>query len=63
MQLAELILVIVMIGRTQDRAAQAALSDKSVLALRRLSGRAFRLVKSAKVPFENVGHSLVLGKP
>ena len=48
-QLAQLVLVVVVVGRAQDDAAHAALGDKGVLAFRRLGRRAFGLVERGEV--------------
>ena len=63
MQFPELVLVIVVIGRPQDRAAHAALGDKSVSSLGRVGGRAFNLVKRPEMMFKDVGDGFVLRKP
>src|SRR6266481_1669737 len=63
MKLAQLILVIVMVGRTENDSAHATLSDKSIFALGRLGRGALGLVKSAEMFFQDVGNGLVFGEP
>ena len=62
-QLAQLVLVIVIIRRAENDAAQAALRDERVNALRRLRRRALGLVKRGEMIFENVRDGFVLARP
>ena len=62
-QLAQLILVIVMIRRTQDRAAQTALRDERINTFRRLGLHAFRRVKCGEMIFEHMRHRVILIEP
>ncbi len=62
-QLAQLVLVIVIIRRAKNDAAQAALRDERVNALRRFRRRAFGLVKRGEMIFENVRDGFVLARP
>ena len=63
MELAKLVLVIVIVGRPENDPAHTTLSDKRVLAFRRLGRGAFGLIESAKMFSEDVADSFVLGKP
>src|ERR1051325_818000 len=63
MKCAQLILVIVMIGRAENNPADAALSDESVFALGRFGGSAFSLIKGSKMLFQDMSNSFVLGEP
>ena len=62
-EFAQLILVIVVIGRAEDGAAHAALGDESISAPGRFGGGAFGLVKGVEMPAQDVSDRLVLGKP
>ena len=62
-QLAQLVLVIVMVRRTEDDAAHAALRDECVTALRRLHGRALGQVERGEMSFQDVCDGLVLAQP
>ena len=62
-QLAQLVLVIVMVRRAKHHPAQAALRDKRVDALRRLGRRAFGLIKRGEMIFEDMRDGLVLARP
>jgi len=62
-ELAQLVLVIVIIRRTENDAAHAALRHKGVFALRRFGGRAFGLVKRGEMILEHVRHRFVLAQP
>ena len=52
-----------MVRRAEDDAAQAALRDERVNALRRLRRRAFGLVKRGEMIFEHVRDGFVLARP
>src|SRR5436190_11868379 len=62
-QLAQLVLVIVIIRRAENDAAHATLRDESVFALRRLGGGTFRLIERSVMLVQNVRDGFVLGKP
>ena len=62
-QLAQLILVIVVVWGAEDHPAQAALRDKGVFALRRFGGGAFGLVEGGEMILQHVLDGLVLGQP
>ena len=63
MQFAQLVLVIVVVGRAENDAADAALGHEGVLALGRLGGSAFSLVERGEMFPQHVIHRFVLGKP
>ena len=62
-QLAQLVLVIVIIRRAKDRAAQAALRDERINALGRLRRRAFSLIKRGEMIFENMRDGFFIARP
>ena len=62
-QLAQLVLVIVMVRRAEDDAAHAALRDKGVSALRRLDSRALGLIERGEMIFQDVRDSFVFAQP
>ena len=62
-QRAQLFLVTVKIRRAENHAAHAALRDERVIALRRLTGRAFRRVERAEMFVERVANDVGLGEP
>src|SRR5437870_7504029 len=63
MQFAELVLVIVIVRRSENDAADAALRDEGVSALGWISLRAFGLVKGVEMFLQRVSHRFVLAQP
>ena len=62
-QFAELVLVVVIVGRAENDAAHAALGHEGVNALGRIGLRALGLIKGAEMVFEDVVHGLGLAGP
>src|SRR5262245_36364199 len=62
-QLAELVLIIMIIRRAEDDSAQSALRDKRVSPLRRINLRPLSLIESREVPIQRVTDRLVFGQP
>jgi len=62
-QLVELVLVVVMIGRAENHAAQAALGNEGVNTLGRFGRRALGGVEGGEMILENVGHGLLFAEP
>src|SRR5437773_6534539 len=62
-QLAQFVLVIVIVRRAENGAAETALCDKRVRAFRRIGRRALRLVKRVEVFSRHVIDGVRLGKP
>src|SRR5438132_523305 len=60
---AKLVLVIVIIGRSKNHAAESTLGDEGVFAFGRLRLGAIGLVKSAEMDLEHVRHRFVFGEP
>src|SRR2546430_8780732 len=63
MNFSKLVLVIMIIGRSQDDTAHTALSNESIFSFRWFGGGAFGLVKSAKMFPEDMADSFVLVQP
>src|SRR5690348_1488034 len=62
-QFAQLVLIIVIIRRSENHAAQTALRDEGVRSLWRVGRNAPGLVKCVEVPAESVTDGIALGKP
>ena len=62
-ELAQFVLVIVIVRRAENGAAETALGDKRVSPFRRISRRAIRLVKRVEVFSKRVIDRVLLGKP